>query len=196
MSESRSATQTIKLNLIKHVMNKNIFFTAFVAMTFASLLNTNAQNNSERATRRQEMQARMTENLVKELKLTDDQKAKFDPIYTNYLKELAALRQDQTQNRSEQRNQNELTDAEATAKLQEVFTHQEQQIKLSQQRLDVQKKYCAELSSVLTPQQLLRVFQPQQNRFRQGGRQGNRGERGGGFGGPRGGGFGGPAGEF
>ena len=177
-------------------MNKNIFFTAFVAMTFASLLNTNAQHNSERATRRQEMQARMTENLVKELKLTDDQKAKFDPIYTNYLKELAALRQDQTQNRSEQRNQNELTDAEATAKLQEVFTHQEQQIKLSQQRLDVQKKYCAELSSVLTPQQLLRVFQPQQNRFRQGGRQGNRGERGGGFGGPRGGGFGGPAGEF
>ena len=99
----------------------------------------------------------------------------------------------------DRKEKKELTDAAATARLQELFTRQENQIQQSQQRLDIQKKYCAEFSSFLTPQQLLRVFQPQQNRVRgqMGGRgQGGRGGRGG-FGGDRGGfggqgGFGGP----
>jgi len=138
----------------------------------------------------------MTEQLVKDLKLTDEQKAKFTPIYTNYQKELAELRLNQNREQAQQQNKKDLTEAEATAQLQEVFTRQEEQIQQSQLRLDIQKKYCAELSSVLTPQQLLRVFQPQQGRNRQGG-QGNRGN----FNGPRGGfggggGFGGPGGGF
>ena len=49
----------------------------------------------------------------------------------------------------------EMTDEEATAQLTEVFARQAEQIQQSQLRLDIQKKYCAELSSVLTPQQLL-----------------------------------------
>ena len=178
-------------------MKKSVFLFAFATLTLGNALNVNAQNDNDRAARRQEMQARITEQLIKDLKLTDEQKAKFEPIFANYQKELAALRQDQNRDQAEQRNKKDLTEAEATAQLQEVFTRQEEQIQQSQLRLDIQKKYCAELSGVLTPQQLLKVFQPQQNRNRQGG-QGNRGGFGGqrgGFGGP-GGGFGGPGGGF
>lgn len=160
------------------------------AMSFVNVTNTNAQDNN-RESRRAEMQARMTERLIKDLKLTDEQKAKFEPIYQNYLKEMSALRQQPTREEADERDKKDLTDEEATTKLQEVFTRQEEQIQQSQLRLDIQKKYCAELSSVLTPQQLLKVFRPQQNRNR-GGQQGGRGGQG--FGGPRGGGFGGPGG--
>ena len=178
-------------------MKKSIIIAlAFIA---AVCVNVNAQNNN-RDSRRAEMQARMTERLIKDLKLTDEQKAKFEPIYANYQKELADLRQNQTREQADQQKK-ELTDAEATAQLQKVFSRQAEQIQQSQLRLDIQKKYCAELSSVLTPQQLLRVFSPQMNRGRQGNQQGGRGGqnfgggRGGGFGGgPQGGGFGG--GEF
>ncbi len=184
-------------NKIEANMKKSVFLFAFATLTLGNALNVNAQNDNDRAARRQEMQARITEQLIKDLKLTDEQKAKFEPIFANYQKELAALRQDQNRDQAEQRNKKDLTEAEATAQLQEVFTRQEEQIQQSQLRLDIQKKYCAELSGVLTPQQLLKVFQPQQNRNRQGG-QGNRGGFGGqrgGFGGP-GGGFGGPGGGF
>ena len=68
---------------------------------------------------------------------------------------------------------------------------------------EIQKKYYAEFSKTLKPQQLIRIFgqqRPQGQRGQQGNQQGQRGQRGnggrGGFGGPGGGfgggGFGGP----
>lgn len=162
------------------------------AMTLANIHNTNAQDNQDRASRRQEMQARMTEQLVKDLKLTDEQKTKFEPVYQNYLRELGSLRTPRNQAEfDQQRSKKELSDEEATSRLNDIFARQAEQIQQQQLRLDIQRKYCAEFSAFLTPQQLLRVFQPQQqNRQRQGGPQG----RGGFDGGPRGGGFGGPGG--
>ncbi len=171
---------------------KKFFLIALAAMTLAST-NANAQDNNREA-RRAEMQARQTERLIKDLKLTDEQKTKFEPIYNNYQKELAALREDRNREQDDnQRDKKELTDAEATAQLQEFFSRQEQQIQQSQLRLDIQKKYLAEFSNVLTPQQLLKVFRPQfgRNRQQQGGPRGGQGFRG-----PRGGGFGGPGGNF
>lgn len=167
-------------------MKKAILMLALAAMTFANATQANAQNN-DRDSRRAEMQARMTERLIKDMKLTDEQKAKFEPIYKNYLNELSAIRTQANRDQASQDEKKDLTDAEASAQLQEVFTRQEEQIQQSQLRLDIQKKYCAELSSVLTPQQLLQVFRPQMGRNnRQGGRGGQ------GFGGNRGGGgFGG-----
>ena len=173
---------------------------ALVAMMFGFLHTTNAQDNNDRAARRQEMQARQTERLIRDLKLTDEQKEKFMPIYERYLNELAATRTQQNRDRQTEIKK-DMTDAEATAKLNEQFARQAEQIQQQQLRLDIQKKYCAEFSSVLTPQQLLQVFQPVQMNNRQG-QQGGRGNRGGfGGGGPRGGfggggGFGGPGGGF
>ena len=169
-------------------MKKYIVLTVLAAFLFGAISTISAQNDNDRSARRQEMQTRMTERLVKDLKLEGEKKTQFETIYKRYLEELAATR-----------NQKDLTDEEATAKLNEVFAREAEQIQQQQLRLDIQKKYCAEFSSVLTPQQLLRVFQ-QGNRMgnRQGGQQGGRGGFGGGqrggFGG--GGGFGGPGGEF
>ncbi|MBO4800445.1 MAG: hypothetical protein J5545_01105 [Bacteroidaceae bacterium] len=185
-------------------MKAHVKFLTMVAMLFGFLTNTNAQDNNDRAARFQEMQARQTERLVKDLKLSDEQKAKFDPIYARYLEEMAATRTQQNRERQADRKEKDLTDEEATAQLNEQFARQAEQIQQQQLRLDIQKKYCAELSSVLTPQQLLRVFQPQQmNRQggnRQGGNRGGFGGNRGGFGGPGGGfgggGFGGPGGDF
>lgn len=189
-------------------MKKSIFMMALALMSFASMNNANAQNDNDGEGRRAEMQGRQKERLIKDLKLSDEQKAKFEPIYDRYQNELQALRpqkdEDKADKKKDKKEKQELTDAVATARLQELFTRQEENIKQSQQRLDIQKKYCAEFSSVLNPQQLLRVFQPQMNRNR-GGQQGGRGEGGrgqggrGGFGGGRGGfggqgGFGGPDG--
>ena len=176
-------------------MKKTLFFLAMVAMTFGTIGNTNAQDTNNRESRRAEMQARQTERLVKDLKLTDEQKPTFEATYKKYLEEMAATRT-RTDRQNERSNRDkELTEEEATAQLKDLFTRQAEQIQQQQQRLDIQRKYCAELSSILTPQQLLRVFQTSQaNRMAGQGRQG--GSRGGfgGQGGPRGGGFGGQGG--
>ena len=196
-------------------MKKSIIILTLATMLFGSVSNTNAQdNNNERESRRAEMQGRQKERLIRDLKLTDEQRAKFEPIYENYQKELAALRPERQQadgetgaSQQNKKEKQELTDAVAAARLQALFDRQAEQIQQSQQRLDIQKKYCAEFSSVLNPQQLLRVFQPLQQRNGQhGGQQGFRGGQGGprgGQGGPRGGfgggqsGFGGgPQGDF
>jgi Spy/CpxP family protein refolding chaperone len=106
-----------------------------------------------------------------------------------------------------ERDEKKLSDEEATAKIDENFARQEQQIATMQKRLDVQKKYREEFAKVLTPQQVLRVLTPQRgqgNREQMQRRNGD-GERRGGFeggprggfgGGQRGGGFGGPGGGF
>ena len=169
-------------------MKKQIILTALVAFLFGAISTANAQND-DRDARRQEMQARMTERLVRDLKLEGEKKTQFETIYKRYQDELAATRTQQNRERENDRNQN-LTDEEATAKLNEVFARQAEQIQQQQLRLDIQKKYCAEFSGILTPQQLLQVFQPMQGGQRQGGqRQGGRGFGGGGGGGFGGGGF-------
>ncbi|MBR1681939.1 MAG: hypothetical protein IJ767_00795 [Bacteroidaceae bacterium] len=190
-------------------MKKSIFTLALAAMLIGSVNNTNAQDNNGREGRRADMQARQTERLVKSLKLTDEQKAKFEPLYLDYQKELGALRPQRqkvdgqtgasAQEQSGKKAKEELTDAVATARLQEQFDRQAKEIELSQQRLDIQKKYCAEFSAFLTPQQLLKVFQPQEQQNRQRMQQGGRGGQGGprgGMGGGRGGFGGGPQGGF
>lgn len=183
-------------------MKTKIWIIALVAALFGTVNNTNAQDDNNRDARRQEMRARQTERLIKDLKLTDEQKGKFEPAYANYLKEIAATRQENNRDNQAEQTKKDLTDAEATSQLNDIFMRQATQIQQSQLRLDIQKKYCAEFSAYLTPQQLLRVFQPQQNPMRQGNGDRQRGRGGfGGGGGPRGGfggggGFGGSRGDF
>ena len=192
-----------QLIIIYNTMKKSIFILTLATMLFGSVNNTNAQDNTERESRRSEMRARQTERLIRDLKLTDEQKAKFEPIYQSYQSEMAALRTPRTgadaPAQQGTQDKKELTDEAATARLQEIFNRQEEQIRQSQQRLDIQKRYCPQFAEFLTPQQLLRVFQPQQNRGpQQGGRGGfgGQGGRGGFGGGPRGGFGGGPQGDF
>ena len=177
-------------------MKKVLLTLALVTFTFGNV--TVAQNNNNNDARRAEMVARQLERLERDLKLTDEQKPKFEEIYKRYQEELQGLRQNQTRNQNRDNDsKKELTEEEATAQLAEYFAQQEAQLSSMQARIDVQKKYCAEFSQILTPQQLLKVFQPQRAQQQGGNRGGGRGGfgGGGGFGGP-GGGFGGPGGGF
>ena len=199
------------------------------AVAFGLNANAQAQDSNNRENRRAEMQARQRERLVKDLELTDEQKPKFEETYTRYEAELASLRTQETEvdamsgataqqessgdkadkkskkEKKDKKEKKELTDAEATTQLQAYFDRQTAQLQRQQLRLDIQKKYCAEFSAFLTPQQLVKVFRSGQrgagdNNRQAGGRdrsgRGNRGGRGGGGfgGGPRGGGFGGDGG--
>ena len=140
------------------------------------------------------------ERMAKDFDLKDEAKTTFISIYTAYQKEMFATNQSRGQ-RFEQSNREdekkELSDEEATAKIQENFTRQEQQIATMQKRLDIQKKYSEEFARVLTPQQVLKVFTPQRGQGRGQGQRGQGdGERRGNFEGGGRGGFGGPRGGF
>jgi hypothetical protein len=63
--------------------------------------------------------------------------------------------------RNNEPEKKELTDAEAKEKVENYFKGQENQIKLMQTRLQIQRKYYAEFAKTLTPQQLAKVFEDQ-----------------------------------
>ncbi|MCD8266065.1 MAG: hypothetical protein LUC33_02815 [Prevotellaceae bacterium] len=169
-------------------MKKTILGMALVALVSVSA---SAQEQRQRlsdeeiAAKRAEMVQKQADKLAKDMSLSDDAKTQFVALYTEYQEALAAARE---QNRGEQpeqagdrseKKQKELTDEEATERIQQQFARQEAQIAQSQAALDVQKQYYAKFQETLTPQQLLKVFAQQQ--------RGNRGQ-GGPQGGPQGGG--------
>ena len=184
-------------------MKKIVLMMAIALMSVASVKAQGGQMSDEdRAQRRAEMIQRQGEELAKDLKLSDSEKTSFMELYTKYQNEMFSLFQFQRrdQNNGEERKRlSEMTDEEVTARIQEAFARQEQQIEQQKARLEIQKKYYAEFSKTLKPQQLIRIFgqqRPQGQRGQQGNQQGQRGNGGrGGFGGP-GGGFGGPGGGF
>jgi len=167
-------------------------------------------SDEERARNIGERIEKAAERMAKDFELKDDAKDAFIKCYSEYQKEMFATNQLQNQ-RMEQvgrdEEKKEMSEEEATAKIKENFSRQEQQIATMQKRLEVQKKYAEELSKTLTPQQVLKVLTPQRGQGQRGQefrRQGDGerrpnfegGPRGGFGGGPRGGGFGGPGGGF
>ena len=104
------------------------------------------------------------DRMAKDFDLKDDAKKSFVETYTAYQKEMFATNQNQGQ-RLEQNGRDgekkELTKEEAEARIKQNFERQEQQIATMQKRLEVQKKYAEEFGKVLTPQQVLKVLNPQ-----------------------------------
>ena len=160
-------------------------------------------SNEEMQARRTEMTEKRAEKLAKDFDLKGGKKNTFVNLYKNYQQELQAARQQERnrpQQSTEKDNDKKLSDEQAQKMLEQYFERQEGQIKSQQERLQIERKYCAEFKSILTPQQLAKVFVQQRNQQRQGYRnQGGFGPRGG-QGGPRGGqrqgGFGGGDGGF
>ena len=190
-------------------MKKTIIVAVLALMSSAAVSAQERMSEEERAKSINERIEKSGERLAKEFGLKDDARTTFVAIYTDYQKEMFATNQNRGQRAelpAREEEKKELSAEEATAKINENFERQEQQIATMQKRLDVQKKYSEEFAKVLTPQQVLKVLTPQRG---QGGRdqlqrRGGDGERRGGFeGGPRGGfgggprgGFGGPGGGF
>lgn len=189
-------------------MRKTIILAVLALLSSTTLSAQQRMSEEERAKSIAERIDKSAERIAKDFDLKDDAKKAFIETYTAYQREMFATNQ-QREQRFEQaeRDEKKLSDEEATAKIDENFARQEQQIATMQKRLDVQKKYREEFAKVLTPQQVLRVLTPQRgqgNREQMQRRNGD-GERRGGFeggprggfgGGQRGGGFGGPGGGF
>ena len=184
-------------------MRKTILLAVLTLMCSAAVCAQERMSEEERTRAIEERIGRSADRLAKDFNLNDDAKKAFVETYTAYQKEMFATNQLQGQRlgqASRDDDQKELSDEEATTKLRENFERQEQQIAAMQKRLDVQKKYADEFAKMLTPQQVLKVLNPQRGngqRDQQQRRQGDDNRRGGNFdGGPRGGFGGGPGGGF
>ena len=171
-------------------------------MSFVTVSAQQEMSEEERAKAINERIEKAAERMAKDFELKGDKKETFVATYVAFQKEMFATNASQAQRpaqQAEEKKSDELTDEEATAKIQETLERQEQQIATMQKRLEVQKQYSEKFAEVLTPQQILKVIAPQRGQ-RQRGQNGDSANGGGnrqrgGFGGP-GGGFGGPGGGF
>lgn len=154
-----------------------------------------------------EMIEKRATRLAKDMKLDDATKTKFVDLYKQYSNDLmGAMTQgnkksgDQAQQGDNDKKDSELTDAEATQKIQESFDRSQQQIDRQVKQLQVKKAYYEKFKAFLTPQQLMKVMIDQRGmRNRMGNNSNGMGNRMGGMGGPGGGfggGMGGPGGGF
>lgn len=184
---------------------KKMIMMALVAIISMSAMAQDRPNREEMQARRAQAVEQQAERFAKDFDLKGDAKTNFVATYKAYQNELAEVQtqarqrqQGQGRDRNEQTDAKKLTNEQATQRLTEYFSRQEEQIAQQVKRLEIEKKYSAELAKNLTPQQLVTIFAQRNNNQRQGGqgqRQGGfgNGNRGG-FGGPQGGGFGGPQG--
>jgi Spy/CpxP family protein refolding chaperone len=154
-----------------------------------------------------EMIEKRATRLAKDMKLDDATKTKFVDLYKQYSNDLMGAMTQGTKNSGDQAQQgdndkkdSELTDAEATQKIQESFDRSQQQIDRQVKQLQVKKAYYEKFKAFLTPQQLMKVMIDQRGmRNRMGNNSNGMGNRMGGMGGPGGGfggGMGGPGGGF
>ncbi|MCQ2293172.1 MAG: hypothetical protein MJZ54_03970 [Bacteroidaceae bacterium] len=139
------------------------------------------------AARRAEWTQKRAEQLVKNMKLTDEDEGWFKALYIEYQDSLNALRdalrpETQPEEVNGMREMKQFSDEEAQQMLLNQFNMEEKQVA-------VKRAYYEKFSTRLTPKQMMLVFMgPAMNRGGQNGQRGGEGFRRGGFG-P---GFGGP----
>lgn len=190
-------------------MKKVILFFAAALMISTSVMAQRQQMTQEQIAQRQaERIQQQTERMVKELGLKDDEKSEFESIYKEYQKELLeAMGQDQRRQREEDKRADQMTSEECYKKIKDNLDQMQKQVEQAQKRLDITKKYMAQLMPILNAQQMYKVFGQRQqgwggqngqngqqrNWNGQGGQGGYGGQRGGqgGYGGGQRGGFGG-----
>lgn len=129
-----------------------------LSLWLAMPVNAQRENQSQR----EEMVARQTERLVKELNLSGSAKDEFVGVYKRYQSELVGvtLQDRQRQQVSSEIKEKDLTDIDAEKRIQSQFERQEQQIEASKKRLEIQRKYYEEFSKTLSPKQLMKIFAP------------------------------------
>ena len=184
-------------------MKKTIILAVLALMGNAAMSAQEQANTEQREKAIGERIEKAAERMAKDFNLEGDKQKAFVETYTAYQKEMFATNQMRGESRQREHEgaDKEFTAEEAQTRIQENFARQEKQIATMQKRLDVQKKYAEELSKALTPQQVLKVLNPQRRSGNRDGaqqREEQQGQRRGGFdGGERRGGFGGgPRGGF
>ncbi|WP_373736920.1 hypothetical protein [Bacteroides heparinolyticus] len=145
-------------------MKTRIAYVWIAALFVGSLTTVSAQekktDEKKQPPTQEEMVKMQAGRKVKELLLDDATAAKFTPLYEKYLTELNATcpfnakkgkKTEGTETREDVKK--ELTDAEISQMLKDRFA-QERKV------LDIREKYFQEFSKILSPRQLLKVYQP------------------------------------
>ena len=173
-------------------MKRMLIVAALSLMAVGQVQAQDEQTDESREAKRTELIAKSGERLAKSFSLEGDAKESFLATYTAYQQEMFATngRRERTAEarRQDGEGKKELTDEQATERIEANLKRQEQQAGQLQKRVEIQK--------TLKPAQILKAMFPQRARQQQGRQQNQSGFRRGGFGGPGGpGGFGGP-GDF
>lgn len=110
-----------------------------------------AQQRMKKAAERQEQQIKF---VVDMLKLDDATAAKFTPIYREYINAKSTLRRNGMKNRRPQKGN--ITDTEAAKIVKE-------RLDASKKILNIREKYYNKMSKIITPTQLLKIYDMEQN---------------------------------
>lgn len=128
---------------------KKFFMTlAVVCMAVMPLGAQNKSKAKQQLTPEQRIERR-AENLSRRMMLDDAAKAKFMPLYEEYVKELQAACP--MQNKQDKKRKADLTDKELEQRMEQCF-------EARQKRLDIEKKYYKKFKGVLNVRQLDQVF--------------------------------------
>ena len=105
---------------------------------------------------------RQTNQMVNTLMLDDAAAARFVPVYQNYLKELRECRM---MNRAKQRAEGTGVKPEPKPLLTDAEVEQQIKGRFAQSRriLDVREKYYNEFRKILSPKQIMKIYQTEQN---------------------------------
>ncbi len=180
-------------------MKKLLILAALCLVAPGRTIAQNVESGEGRDAKRAELIAKSGERLAKSFGLESAARDSFLAVYAEYQAEMFATNAKRSgrgaDRMQDETGKKELTDEQATERIEENFKKQEAQVEQIQKRLDIQKRYYARFQKMLTPAQILKAMFPQRPRPQNGGQQGGSGNRRGGFGGPGGhGGFGGPGG--
>lgn len=130
-------------------MKTNVRYFTLVALGSLMFLSATAQNSRQSAQRRRVQQMK---DIVKELKLDDNQTALFTEVYTAYQDSLESLRP--TASRERGKKQKELTEDEAAERLQTQLDREER-------RLALKRTLCEQLRDKgFTAVQILKIINP------------------------------------
>lgn len=125
-------------------MKKIILLLAFVLSILSISIAQSGDKDHNREESRKRIEASKVAYMTTYLDLSSDESAKFWPIYNQYQSELKALRGE----RGERKEISEMTDAEASNKL-------DQYIANSKKKLDLNTKYMTKFRSVLSDKKVL-----------------------------------------
>ena len=136
-------------------MKKYLLFMMIAAIMIGSPSKTIAQNvpvKKQHLTEEQIIEKR-TNQMIQILMLDDATTAKFAPVFSQYLKEKMDCRKMALTERFKKNKEADVkTDADIDAMIQNQFTQ-------SHKMLDIREKYYAKLRKVLSPKQILKIYQ-------------------------------------
>lgn len=147
-------------------MKAKFIYVFLTCLMIGSQLGLSAQNpmNKDKKKRHtpEQVMEHQTNQMVKMLMLDDATTAKFIPVYQNYLKELRECRM---MNRAKQRVEGTGVKPEPKPLLTDAEVEQQIKGRFAQSRriLDVREKYYNEFRKILSPKQIMKIYQTEQN---------------------------------